>query len=96
MGSPVEKFGPGSVRGEDTQMEQFVVSMKDARGGFSLFVESFTPNQSRHKLRRTRDLSCAQRYSQMFAHAVARKISTFGITTRVERVSPNGMIREVA
>lgn len=96
MGTPVERIGPSSVRSITPKMERFVVSIKDARGIFSLFVESFTPNQSQQKLRTTRDLWCAQRFSQNSAHAVARKISTFDIVSRVERVSSNGMIREVA
>jgi len=97
MGVLVEKFGPASVRTMSPKVERFfVVSIEDARGIFSLFVESFTPNQSQRQLRRTHDLTCAQRFSQSSAHAVARRISTFGTITRVERVSSNGMIREVA
>ena len=96
MGSPVQKFGVRSVSFTSPEKQRFIVSMKDARGTFSLFVESFTPNQSQPQLRQTRDLWEAQRFNQNTAHAVALKVSTFGNTTRVERISPNGMIREVA
>jgi hypothetical protein len=94
MGAPAEKMGAASVHSPDE--ERFIVALKDGKGSFSRFVEFFTLEKKKYTLSHTTNLFAAKRFNQVNAHAIAKRISITGTTTRVEWVSDDRMVREVS
>jgi hypothetical protein len=94
MRAPAESLGAATVHSPDEV--RFVVVLKDRKGVFSKFVELFTLVKGKYTVSHTKQLSSAKRFNQTTAHAIAKRISTGGITTRVEWVSDDSMVREVS
>lgn len=94
MRAPTENVGVASVHSPEE--EAFIVVLKDRKGTFSKFVQQFTLTKNRHTVRHTTNVSAAKRFNQTTAHAVAKRISTGGTTTRVEWLSDDRMVREVS
>lgn len=94
MGAPAEKVGAASVHSPDE--ERFIVVLKDRKGAFSKFVEFFTVAKKKDTVGHTTNLFAAKRFNQTTAHAIAKRISIGGTTTRVEWLSDDRMVREVS
>lgn len=94
MKAPAEKVGAATVHSPDE--EKFIVVLKDRKGVFSRFVELFTLAKNKHTVSYTTNLFAAKRFNQSTAHAIAKRISITGTTTRVEWVSDDRMVREVS
>jgi hypothetical protein len=73
----------------------FIVSLKAKNGDYALFVEAFARRNGKAYLRHTADVREAARFSRFRADDVAGQVEEYRCTGRVERVSRDGLEREV-